>query len=40
MHVHRHTYRQTSIGGLLLAAVQVAIIAVFGYAIAAFILHL
>ena len=39
MHVHRHTYRQTSIGGFLVA-VQVAIIVAFGYAIAAFILHL
>ena len=39
MHVHRHTYRQTSIGGFLVA-VQVAIIVALGCAIAAFILHL
>ena len=37
MHVHRHTYRQTSIGGFLLAVLELAIIAAFGYAIAAFI---
>ena len=40
MHVHRHTYRQTSIGGFLVAPVQVAIIVALGCAIAAFILHL